>query len=914
MAAGCVNYAVARQASWPQISETMRPASRWWWMGSAVDEKGLTFNMAEYAAKGLGRLEITPIYGVKDNENRDIPFLSARWMQVYRYALAEGKRRGIGIDMNTGTGWPFGGPQVGLSDAATKLEVRQYVLNGGSSLADSIFPSDIRQRRVAVLSRLMAFSDKGQFLDLTAKVEGRILRWKAAPGRWTLYAVFEARTFQKVKRAAPGGEGLVLDHFSRGAVANYLSRFSSAFDDSHSAYPGSFFNDSYEVYGADWTPGFFDEFLKRRGYRLEEHLPAFLSEVKTVESRRLVADYRCTLGELLLENFTGQWTQWAHRHGSRTRNQAHGSPANLIDIYAAVDIPECEIFGITDFSVDGLRKDSLTRANDSDLSMLKYASSAANITGKNLVSAETFTWITEHFRTSFSQCKPDLDQLFLAGTNHVFFHGTTYSSPEVPWPGWKFYASMDMSPTNPLWRDAKPFFDYITRCQSFLQSGQSDNDFLLYFPVWDMWQEQDGRLLMFDIHKMRARAPRFINAVQQVLSAGYNADYISDKYLMSTDMRNGRLTTAAGTSYKAIIIPGADIMPVSSLKHLIALARQGANVVFLDKLPVNVPGFRENAARKKELEAVIRSAGIDGSFGSAASYKQQKGTIICGTDPVESLAATGTIPESLKTVNGLSYVRRKNKGGHVYFISALKSGDTDTWVRLAVQDRHAVLFDPLTAESGRAMSRVRNGCLELRLQLKSGQSILVETSENQPAGMSAWRYTANIGAAINLKTGWSMKFLHSEPIISQTFAVDTLSSWTDLNDERLGVNMGTATYTTSIIVPDEKVDDWLLSLGDVRETARVRINGREVQTLWAVPYECRVGAYLKPGKNRVDIEVTNLPANRIADLDRQHVIWRNFKDVNLVKIDYSKSNYENWKPMPSGLLGPVKLIPLKILN
>ncbi|GAE83783.1 alpha-L-rhamnosidase [Bacteroides reticulotermitis JCM 10512] len=184
----------------------------------------------------------------------------------------------------------------------------------------------------------------------------------------------------------------------------------------------------------------------------------------------------------MLDNFTRQWTGWAHKHGSITRNQAHGSPGNLIDIYAAVDIPECEGFGLSQFHVDGLRQDSLTKKNDSDLSMLKYASSGAHIAGKTYTSSETFTWLTEHFRTSLAQCKPDMDLMFVSGVNHMFFHGTTYSPKDAEWPGWLFYASINMSPTNSIWKDAPAFFQYITRCQTFLQMGQPDNDFLIYLP------------------------------------------------------------------------------------------------------------------------------------------------------------------------------------------------------------------------------------------------------------------------------------------------------------------------------------------------------------------------------------------------------------------------------------------------
>ena len=123
--------------------------------------------------------------------------------------------------------------------------------------------------------------------------------------------------------------------------------------------------------------------------------------------------------------------------------------------------------------------------------------------------------------------------------------------------------------------------------------------------------------------------------------------------------------------------------------------------------------------------------------------------------------------------------------------------------------------------------------------------------------------------------------------------------------------MGTGLYQVSFIIPsDMKPDNWMLDLGDVRESARVRINGQEVTTLFAVPFRTLVGQYLKPGKNVLEVEVTNLPANRIAEYDRQGIKWRKFKDINVVGINYKKGGYEQWQPVPSGLLGPVKLIPL----
>lgn len=942
MAASCAFLSRAQDIAWPEVTTEAKPAARWWWMGSAVDKENLTRNLELYGAAGMGTMEITPIYGVKGNEAKDIPFLSSGWMQMLRHTESEATRLGMQIDMNTGTGWPFGGPEVGVEDAACKLLVADYRLKGGERLAQKVEAPDAKQLPYAKLERLMAFSDAGECMDLTTKVKDGTLDWEVPEGTWRLIAAFCGKTLQKVKRAAPGGEGYVMDHFSARAVKNYLGRFERAFagqfpeaaepaaahDGMPTAYPHNFFNDSYEVYKADWTEGLFDEFLARRGYKLERYLPEFLDEgERTDETRRIVSDYRETLGELLQENFTRQWTDWAHRHGSKTRNQAHGSPGNLIDLYATVDIPECEGFGLSDFGIRGLRKDSLTRRNDSDLSMLKYASSAAHIAGKPYTSSETFTWLTEHFRTSLSQCKPDLDLMFVSGVNHVFFHGTTYSPAEAAWPGWKFYATMDMSPTNSIWRDAPAFFRYISRCQSFLQAGMPDNDFLVYLPVYDMWNEQDGRLLMFDIHNMAKRAPRFIEAVHRINKAGYDMDYVSDNFIRSATCRDGRIVTSGGTAYKALVIPGVHLMPGDVLKKLLSLAEEGATIVFLDCYPEDVPGFGKVEERRKELRLALDEI-----------KKLEGGKVLFGTDYAKTLAATSVVPEVMKTTYGLSCIRRRNSDGYHYFISALTDCDTEAWIPLAVPARSAVLYNPMDGTSGKAAVRRRDGKTEVLLQLASGQSVILKTFTEADVTAEEWEYwmptskesmrrdvgephspvkaegapQGGIPPCKTLDGEWGFRFVESAPAVSGVPGKVVLGSWTDLPFEGAKTTMGTACYTTTFHIDDpSSAGEWMLSLGDVRESARVCVNGKDVATLWAVPYRCLIGRYLQPGQNTLEVEVTNLPANRIADMDRRGVEWRIFKDINMATLGYKEGTYAGWQPVPSGLLGGVTVVPME---
>lgn len=824
----------ANAQSWPQTTPEMRPGTRWWWLGSAVDSINLKRSIEEYARAGMGSVEITPIYGVKGNDRNEIKYLSPEWMKMLSLVETEAGANGILVDMNQGTGWPFGGPEVTLDDAACK----------------AIFLIDTVERGLTPVKPL---PDKEKPMAKLIAESRRHLEGN----KEEVIRAYLSRTLQTVKRAAPGGEGYVLDHFDRNAVASYLSKFDKAFRENGISYPHNFFNDSYEVFGANWTPTLFQEFEKRRGYDLKEKLPELLGLVD--DGNEVLADYRETLGELLLENFTQQWADWAHRRGTEVRNQAHGSPANLIDVYAAVDVPEIEGFGLSDFGIKGLRTDKgFNRKNDSDVSMLKYASSAAHITGKPLTSSETFTWLTEHFRTSLSQMKPDLDLMLTCGVNHIFFHGTTYSPFSDPWPGWKFYASIDMSPTNTIWRDAPAMMDYVTRCQSMLQEGRPDNDFLVYLPVGDMWRRRlapkdKGLLMGFSIHSMGKLALDFIKSVMEIDSLGYDCDYISDKYLMTTEYKDGKLVTAAGTPYKALVIPGSGKLKPTLKAHLDSLSASGAKIIY----------------------------GIDSAKMASAAK-----------------------PEQLRTEYSLRTIRRATEDGYIYFMANLTPKDVEASVPLANGFTDAVWFDPMDGDIFGAS--VSDGKVDVAL--RSGESRILRTYSDKKTGI-ATRPKLQVAKEYDLKNNpWSLEFTESYPEVSKKFRLKTLKPWTELGDSALNELAGTGIYTTRVNIPKaEAKGKWQLDLGDLRESAKVYVNDHYIGTVWAAPFTIDFDKYMKAGENKIRIEVTNLPANRIAAMDRRNIPWRKFKEINIVDINYKKTGYSDWATVPSGLNSTVTL-------
>ena len=811
----CSGITICQAQTWPTPSPEAKAGTRWWWLGSAVDKTNLQWNLSEYARAGIGAVEITPLYGVQGNDKNNIDFLSPRWMQALKDVQDISKPLGIEVDMNCGTGWPFGGPQVSLEQAACKAIFKDSIVNGKN-----------------------------------------------------IYRVEIGRTKQKVKRAAPGGEGWVVDHFDREAVRHYLERFDKAFAESGVPYPHTFFNDSYEVYRANWTPTLFDEFQKRRGYDLRQHLPELLGDID--DGNQVLADYRETLSDLLYENFTQQWVEWAHRHGVKVRNQAHGSPANLLDLYGAVDIPEIEGFGLSEFGIKGLRTDpGMTRKNFSDVSMLKYAPSAAHVMGKPLTSSETFTWLTEHFRTSLSQMKPDLDLMFTCGVNHVYFHGTCYSPKDDTWPGWKFYASIDMSPTNSIWRDAPYLMQYIERCQSFLQLGEPDNDFLVYLPVRDMWRIRGPRndddkqasknrrggedlLMQFDIHTMDEKAPQFIRSILTIDSLGYDCDYISDRQLAKVRIENGMLVTEGGTRYRALIVPSGTTVD----------------------------------ERLKALLTPLQAYVINGEKPQAmARYAKA---------------------EAMKSELHLRAIRRKTTDSWHYFMANLTPNDVSSSVALTVPCKSATWYDPMTGDITPAV--ITNG--KVCINLRSGESRILKTSttsNDSSTNPTSLTCSTNFSEALPITGPWTLTFTEEAPKVDQTFKLDKLQTWETLSPEA-AITMGTGVYTTTFRLTKQQArQHWMLDLGDVRESARVYLNGRFLGCAWAVPFVLDCRDALQKGKNELRIEVTNLPANRIADLDRKGVKWRKMNEINVVDINYKKTTYEGWTPVKSGLNSEVRL-------
>jgi len=556
-----------------------------------------------------------------------------------------------------------------------------------------------------------------------------------------------ASSLMWVKRAGPGGAGFMIDPFSPSAMSNHVARFDAAFGRGGSAErPRAFYHDSYEYYGAK----------PKRG-----------EDVDTAQ----LACFRV-------------WTDWCRANGYRTRNEAHGAPSNWLDFYALADIPETEMFG----------------KDNRDILLSKFASSAAHVKGTTLVSAESCTWIDEHFCERPEEIKRVLDRLFLAGVNHVFYHGLCYSPVEAVWPGWSFYASLEMNPRNPIWREMGALNAYVTRCQSLFQTWTCDNDLAL---VWDPTpfraKHADDPAPQMTIHgDVWFYGEKIGRLAKRLYAEGYCFDYVSPRQLKTADL----------SRYAEVVDPEKDERP-----------RRARRERFDDAPGLLFTRWRKGAERQYFL-------------------------VNDGTDALCVTSSVGAF----------------------------------------------TVLDPLDGGIRRVAAAT----------LVPGQSLFARG----PAGFCrVTRAEPKAAPAVTPLVGpWRLSGVCGGPTVPTETNLAALVGWETFEPSF----SGTMRYETAFDVGKKPIRT--LDLGEVREMARVRINGADLGVRFMKPYAYEVPeGLLRPTDNRLVVEVTNLGANRLRWNDLNGVDWKYFTDANVLSPNYKRLDASTWKPKASGLLGPVVL-------
>ena len=313
---------------------------------------------------------------------------------------------------------------------------------------------------------------------------------------------------------------------------------------------GSVFCDSLEVYGADWTARLPDEFARRRGYDL---LPLLhLLVVDEPDSTRIRADYHRTLAELCEENFIAVCRGWAAgeacRSGSR-RTEPHPRRS----------------------AATGSRTCSRARAGAGAISpQTRWASSAAHLYGRPVVSAEAWTWVhSPSFRATPLDLKGEAHEHFLNGVNQLVGHGWPYSPADAPGLGWFFYAAGALDDRNPWWPAMPELTRYLSRLCWLLRQGEAVADVALYLPNEDLYatmgRAQGGSLDTW--REARRRIPSWIPGA--IRTAGLDYDLVDDDALAVT----------APERYRVVVVPAATSIPAATADWFTRVRESGGTVI-----------------------------------------------------------------------------------------------------------------------------------------------------------------------------------------------------------------------------------------------------------------------------------------------------------------------------------------------
>ncbi|HKL32990.1 MAG TPA: glycosyl hydrolase, partial [Tangfeifania sp.] len=506
-----------------------------------------------------------------------------------------------------------------------------------------------------------------------------------------------------------------------------------------------------------------------------------------------------------------------------------------------------------------------------------------------LVSSESFTWLDEHWTVTTSDMMRATNRFLLAGINHMFFHGTSYSPADAEWPGWLFYASSQINNRNPLWRELPTLFKYIERSQSVMQNSTPENDLLVYWPYYDVAASEGPIFNHLGVNK---DAGWFIShpihgLSESLMDAGYTFDYISDKQLLNCQMLNGEIVTGGDAKYKAVVVPKTKYIPVETLEKLAIFISEGGKIYFDEILPESVPGIFDLEERTTSLTEI--------KFGIA--NENVTGNVL------ELLADNEIEGEKSITENGLNFIKMKMDEELYYMVFNCGLNEVDTWVNFNESVNNYVFMNPYNGE----ITLAENEGNSVRIQLVPERSVFIRCAGRKPdVPKHVYRSNENV----EIEGLWKINFVDGGPVYPGNISTDELKSWTKMGDNETSRFAGTAKYTTEFHW-NESAKTAFLNLGEVKDCAHVYLNGKDFGSLLGPVYNVKVDN-LQQGKNELVVEVTNVAANRIRDLDRRGVNWKKFHDINFVNIDYEPFDASDWEIREAGLLGPVTLSPVEL--
>lgn len=912
----------------------------WWWLSGNVTKEAITRDLEEMLAKGYGGALIFDADNSNYKNNVRVEagpmFGSPAWLELYTHAVREADRLGLELGLNIQSGWNLGGPTVTPQESAKQVVWSEVSVSGGAPvdlalpvpehrsdfyrdiavLAYPVKPSSEgrRPRPISQLEEKAAYREIGgsapdcrplledrpaipgeenarlkDILPLTDQMDaGGRLRWKAPRGDWRVLRFGYTVTGSHVSTASGDWQGPVVDYMSTPVLEAYWDRHVQPLLDAIGPLAGTalkyLHTDSWECGGMNWTEGFEKEFAARRGYDPTPYLPVLAGAI--VDSRdvsnRFLADFRKTIGDTVAENHYEAFAAMAHARGLSVHPESGGPHAGPFD--------GLKCLGRSDMPMGEFWVPSPHRPKPENRFFVKQAASAAHIYGKQRVAAEAFTSIGPHWEdVLWKSVKPSFDHEACAGLNLSFIHTFTCSPASMGLPGQEYFAGTHFNPNVTWWDKAGAVVGYMNRSQFLLQQGTFVADVCYYqgdhVPNIVQRKEADpaGALPVFDY------------------------DVISEELLLSQlTVEDGGFSLPGGMKYRVLVLPDHAILSEDALKKVRQLVSEGGTV--LGPKPVRTASLSGHPEDEKAFLRMADELWGKGDPPKTGERGTGKGRVVWGKSARAFLLEDGIAPdcEWEGEAEDYGFIHRRTEEADIYFVSSRRETPVEEFFKFRVSGKQPELWNPLTGEIRKAAAFAQmDGRTALPLSFDPcGSWFVVFRGDIAPtAAGGVMTNGETVTPLIDLDGPWTVAF-DPEWAGEETVVFDTLESWTERPEVGIRFYAGTAVYRKTFAVPEAALSAGkrlLLDLGDVREMAEVRLNGKEVGILWTPPFRVDLSGAVRAGENHLEVEVVNNWPNRlIGDAGLP-------PDQRRTKTNVKKFTGDS-PLIVSGLLGPVRVM------
>jgi alpha-L-rhamnosidase len=777
-------------------------------------------------------------------------------------------------------------------------------------------------------------ADLSDVRDVTGHVDANdTLHWNPpTPGPWEILTVGYTNSGMRLSPGSGAWQGLSLDTLSPATLDFYWDKEVTPLLNQAKPYLGNTIKwvttDSWEMGGMNWTENFRAEFIKRRGYDPVPYLPIVAGRILASRevSDEFLADLRRTVGDLINLHFDTM-AERAARFGLGVECESggpHGEPIDALETFRHSTVPQTEFWAMS----------KVHRSTFADRYFVKEAASAAHIYGRPIVADEGETSMGNHWTESIGMnLKPSFDMALTEGLNRLVWHQFAGSPAEMGLPGQEYFAGTYLNTKVTWWQEAGAFTAYLNRGQFMMQQGEPVADVLYYYGD---------------------QVPNFVRLKSDDPAGvlpGYDYDVTDTEALLHRIVTDtGGLHTPEGIHYRMLVLPPSRIVPLSVLELVERYLQAGGTVV--GERPLRPQGIVPAREEARYQQLTDRIWGGCSAASPNAGVRAGRGMLFCEAKARGVLTALHILPDFASESQAIDYIHRRTATADIYFIRNGKPEAVTSTITFRVANLQPEIFDPVTGSMASAMLYERTGDGRTRMAVslapyeayfvvfrrpatphltqlqRDGQTVpfsddTMVTEENGRMELrtslpGAFSATLSNGREVDvetsavpsqpLTTGWTLDF---PPNWGAPAHVDVpaLKSWTDFSDQGIRYFSGTATYRTTVhigadqLVPGREL--WL-DLGEVYEVARIRINGRSLTPLWKRPYAARVDPYLHAGDNALAVEVTNLWPNRLIG-DAQPGVTHRYTWTNIKKFSSSSPL------LTSGLLGPVRLVPVYIL-